>query len=125
MQISEMIAVLQNEVAKSYAFISETKGDISDGTSILHINVERVEIELPVMLNQQEVEYNPKNVKGLPTAYKKLAIPFIAREKTIPTKTVTGKTINAEIVGHIEKIDDRVSPESVGRIKIVFKLVVS
>jgi len=126
MQVSELIATLHNEVAKSYTFISEIKGSVNTGTSVLHISIERVEIDLPVMLSQQEVKFNPKDVKGLPMAFKKLAVPFISSQvKTIPKKAVTGKTVNAEIVGHVEKIDDSVSPESIGRMKIVFKLVVS
>ena len=125
MQISELIATLHHEVAKSYTFIAETKGGTGTETSVLHINIERLEIELPVTLSEQEVEFNPANVKGQPIVFQKLSVPFTPRKGDLPSEIVTGKTIMAEIVGDMEKLDDRVSPESVGRIKIVFKLVIS
>lgn len=124
MQISELIATLHHELAKSYTFIAETKGGDAD-VSVLHIGIERVEIELPVVLSKQDVDFDPAKIRGLPSAYKKLSVPFTPQKGLLPKKRVTGKTVMAEIVGHIEKIDDRISPESVGRIKIVFKLVVS
>jgi hypothetical protein len=125
MQISELIATLHHEVAKSYTFIAETKGDVGAEASVLHINIERLEIELPITLSQQEVEFKPTDVKGQPIAFQKLSMPFTPHKDRVPKKPVTGKTIMAEIVGPAEKVDDRVSPESVGRIKIMFKLVIS
>jgi hypothetical protein len=125
MQLSELIATLQNEVAKSYSFISETRGNTQKNVSVLRINIEQVEVELPVIMRQVEVDFDPKNVKNLPVAFKKLAVPFLPLKNTVPKKPVTGKSINADIIGYLEKTDDRVAPESVGRIKINFKLVLS
>lgn len=125
MQISELIATLHHEVAKSYTFITETKGSGGAEASVLHINIERLEIDLPVTLTQQEVEFNPKNVKGYSNPFKKLVIPFTPQKGNLPKKPIIGNAIMAEIVGPAKKADDRVSPESVGRIKITFKLVIS
>lgn len=125
MQISELIATLHHEVAKSYTFIAETKGGAGTETSVLHISIERVEIEVPIMLSQQEVEFKPADVKGQPSAFQKLSVPFTPQKNLLPKKPVMGKTVIAEIVGHVEKMDDRVSPETVGRMKIVFKTVIS
>lgn len=123
MQISELLATLHHELIKSYNFIAETKG--SGSTSVLHIGIERVEIELPVMLSKQKITYNPQKVKGMPSAFKKLTVPFAPQKIRLPKNPVTGMTVMADIVGHVEKIDERVSAESIGRIKIIFKPIIS
>lgn len=126
MQVSELIATLHHEVTKSYTFIAETKAGVgSTASSKLHLNIESLEIELPVALSQQEIEFNPKDVKGQPNAFKKLFMPFTHHRDQIPQKPIIGKAIMAEVVGPVEKLDDRVSAESLGRIKVVFKVVVS
>lgn len=125
MQISELIATLHHEVAKSYTYIAEIKGGSDAEASVLHINIERMEIELPVTLSQQDIEFNPQNFKGSPRAFKKLFVPFLPQTNSLPQKLVKGKTIDAEVIGHVEKIDDRVSPDSIGRIKIMFKVEIS
>ena len=125
MQISELIATLHHEVTKSFTYIAETKGGDGADASVLHLTIERVEVELPITLSQQDVEYKPADLKGQPIAYKKLMVPFTSLKGRLPSKAVTGKAIMAEVVGHTEKIDDRVSPESVGRIKVTFKVVIS
>jgi hypothetical protein len=125
MQVSELIATLHHEVAKGYNFIAETKNGDASSASVLHINIERVEFDLPVSMSQQEVQFDPAAVEGQPTAFKRLAVPFTPEEDQLPTKSVTGKTIVAEIVGHTEKLADRVVPESVARMRITFKLVLA
>jgi len=129
MQIGELIATLQHEVQKSYTFINETRSDVKTEASVLHIALERVEVELPITLAEEEVVFDPKAVKGIPNAIKKLGVPFspqsVGHKGYLPKKQIKGKSISAEIVGHVQKIDEKVSKETLGRIKVIFKLVVA
>lgn len=127
MQVSELIATLQNEVSKCYTFINETKSQVKTGDSVLHIALEKVELELPITLAEKEVMFDPKAVKGTPNALKRLGVPFssysVGHKNNIPQKQIKGKGIDVEIVGPVQNIDEKVSKESLGRIKVVFKLV--
>ncbi len=80
MQLIELIATLHHEVVKGYAFIAETTGGGGKEAAMLHINIERLEIELPVTINQQEVKFNPRDMIGLPVAFKKLYVPFTLKK---------------------------------------------
>ena len=129
MQIGELIATLQHEVQKSYSFINETRSDVKNDASVLHIALERVEVELPITLAEEDVVFDPKTVKGVPNVIKKLSVPFSAQsvghKGYLPKKQLRGKSISAELVGHVQKLDEKVSKESLGRIKVVFKLAIA
>ena len=129
MQLSELLVLLQYEVQKSYDFVHAiTRAEVNKDTSVLHISLERVEIDLPVSLEEREASYNPKQFKSLPEAVKRLNVPYspesAARKIPIPHKEVKGKSIHMNIVGPTEKIDETVTKEKIGRIKVVLKPVI-
>lgn len=131
--LSEFIAALHNEVEKSYSFIEESKQSLIEeskqnnisNSSILHMNIERIEIDLPAQLSHDEVDLIKENVNlSVPDRYRRLLNPFIS----IPTgdpKKQKGTTIKIETIDEISKLDDRVKPEVIGRIKIIFKPIIS
>lgn len=129
MDFSELLNLLHYEVQKSYDFVHAiTRAEGDKNTSVLHIALERVEIDLPVTLEERDAVFEPKKLKGLPKAVKKLNVPY--SEKTaadkihLPRKEVKGKAVSMKIIGPIEKIDERVSKENIGRIKVVLKPII-
>lgn len=129
MQINELLATLHNEVQKSYRFINETKSEMKTEASVLHLAIERVEIDLPVTFSEENVNFDPNSVKGIPKPFKKLQVPFLPNAAGphgfVPKRSIQGKSITAETVGHVEKIDGRLSTESIGRIRVVFKSIIT
>ena len=130
MDFSELLILLHYEVQKSYDFVHAiTRADGDKNTSVLHIALERVEIDLPVSLEERDAVFDPKKFKGLPKAVKMLNVPYSAKltaEKIqIPRKEVRGKAISMKIVGPIEKIDESVVKENLGRIKVVLKPILT
>ncbi|MFZ5354053.1 MAG: hypothetical protein ACOZCL_15215 [Bacillota bacterium] len=128
MNMHELILMLQYEVQKSLDFIDSTSGKKTDDTSILHISLERVEMELPISISEKEVIFDPKALKGMPQVYKRLQLPYTsaaAEGKTyIPKKVVKGRGIETKILGPIDKLDDKLEKEFIGRIKVVMKPII-
>jgi glycine/D-amino acid oxidase-like deaminating enzyme len=119
MEIHELLLLLQHEVQKSFDFVDE---------AVPHIALERVEVELPVILGGQDVVFDPKTVRGLPRSIRKLGVPFTPRTALerdyVPRTRVTGKTVTAEIIGPAEGADDRVVRENIGRIRVVLRPII-
>jgi hypothetical protein len=126
MDLSELLILLHYEVQKSYDFVHAiTRSEGDKNTSVLHIALEQVEIELPVSLEERDAVFEPKKFKGLPIAVKMLNVPYSAKSTSekieIPKKELKGKAIAVKIVGPIEKVDKRFVKENLGRIKVVLK----
>ena len=125
MEIHDLLILLQHEVQKSLSFIDETRGVKDPDIPAIHISLESVEIELPIVMSEAELIWDPKELKGKPGAVKRLKMPYTPEAAVtrgqIPRKQVAGKVVDAQIVGPIEKIDERTQKEYVGRIKVVLK----
>ncbi len=125
MEIHDLLILLQHEVQKSLSFIDETRGVKDPDIPAIHISLESVEIELPIVMSEAELIWDPKELKGKPGSVKRLKMPYTPEAAVtrgqIPRKQVAGKVVDAQIVGPIEKIDERTQKEYVGRIKVVLK----
>ncbi len=125
MQIHDLLILLQHEVQKSLTFIDETRGVKDPTMSAIHISLESVEIELPIVMSEAELTWDPNEFKGLANSIKRLKMPYTPESAVtrgqVPRKKVLGKVVDAQIVGPIEKIDERTQKEYVGRIKVVLK----
>lgn len=125
MEIHDLLILLQHEVQKSLSFIDETRGVKDPDLPAIHISLESVEIELPIVMSEADLIWDPQELKGKPGAVKRLKMPYTPEAAVtrgqIPRKQVAGKVIDAQIVGPIEKIDERTQKEYVGRIKVVLK----
>lgn len=124
MILSELIATLHNEVAKSYNFINETKGVDSPEKSILHLNIDLVEFDIPAKFTSMETTFKQEDLKTLPNTYKKLYIPFSPFKSPESRKPISGNSINAELINETDKLDSHKTGEVFGRIKIVFKPII-
>jgi hypothetical protein len=124
MEIHDLLVLLQHEVQKSLSFIDETRG-VNPEIPAIHISLESVEIELPIVMSEVDLIWDPQQLKGTPNSVKRLKMPYTPEAAVtrgqIPRKQVAGKVIDAQIVGPIEKIDERTQKEYVGRIKVVLK----
>ncbi len=129
MDMCELLNLLHHEAQKTYDFVhAVTRPEGGKDASTLHIAMESIEIEVPVTMTARDAVFDPTAVKGLPRTAQALRIPYLASGKThqgvsIPRKRVEGKSLVLEVVGPIEKLDDRVAKESIGRIKVVLKPV--
>lgn len=125
MEIHDLLILLQHEVQKSLSFIDETRGVKDPDLPAIHISLESVEIELPIVMSEADLIWDPQELKGKPGSVKRLKMPYTPEAAVtrgqIPRKQVVGKVIDAQIVGPIEKIDERTQKEYVGRIKVVLK----
>jgi hypothetical protein len=125
MEIHDLLILLQHEVQKSLTFIDETRGVKDPEVPAIHISLESVEIELPIVMSEAELVWDPKELKGQPSAVKRLKMPYTPEAAVtrgqIPRKEVAGRVVEAKIIGPIEKIDERTQKEYVGRIKVVLK----
>lgn len=125
MEIHDLLILLQHEVQKSLSFIDETRGVKDPDLPAIHISLESVELELPIVMSEADLIWDPQELKGKPGSVKRLKMPYTPEAAVtrgqIPRKQVVGKVIDAQIVGPIEKIDERTQKEYVGRIKVVLK----
>jgi hypothetical protein len=125
MEIHDLLVLLQHEVQKSLSFIDETRGVKDPEIPAIHISLESVEIELPIVMSEVDLIWDPQQLKGTPNSVKRLKMPYTPEAAVtrgqIPRKQVAGKVIDEQIVGPIEKIDERTQKEYVGRIKVVLK----
>ncbi len=127
MEMREFLAMLQFEVQKSFDFVEETKGVKDRDISTIHIALEKVEVDLPVTFSPKEISYKPKELKGIDPIVKRLRLPFHERTVTdkfyIPRNELKGHSIEVNIIGPNEKLDEKYATELVGRIKVVMKPV--
>jgi hypothetical protein len=125
MEIKDFLVMLQYEVQKSFDFVDATKGIKDSEASVLHIALEKVEVELPVTFSSKEIVYKPAESTHFSPAVKRLKLPY--HEKTVidklylPRKELKGSSINVEIIGPNESIDEKYSSELIGRIKVTMK----
>ena len=126
MNLSELLVLLQYEIQKSYNFIEEiTRVEEDKKISVLHLALERVEIELPITLRETFTLFEPEKMNELPSPAKRLNLPFksktAAKRGEMPEKKFVGKIISAKLIGTTDKIDRRATPERIGRIKLVMR----
>jgi len=128
MKIHELVAALQYEVQKSFEF-AENSAKLSQAKSgpLLHISVERMEVELPVKLSEIRDEINLSSLKDLPASIQKFRLPFTV-ETAIgkdlgKRKTIKGTAIDVVIVSPDDSKSEDVASEKIGRIKVVLKPV--
>jgi|GEM_PF-7021617 len=129
MDFSEFLILLHYEVQKCYDFVEAiTRVEGNKDISVLHIALEKVEIDLPVSLEGRDVAFDPKKLEGLPESVKMLSVPYtaksVAEKVRLHQEPFTGKAISVKIVGPVEKIDERVVKENIGRIKVVLKPII-
>jgi hypothetical protein len=129
-QISELLLMLQHEVQKTFDFVDEARAEFAGrpDASVLHIALERVEIELPITLAGRDGVFDPKPFRGLPKSIRRLQVPYTPRAALergyVPRKPMAGKFVEAEIIGLAEGADDRVDKERIGRIKVVLRPII-
>lgn len=126
MNLSELLVLLQYEIQKSYDFVEEiTRVEEDKKISVLHLALERIEMELPITLREAYTLFEPEKVKELPLPAKKLQLPFKPRTASdrgkVPEKRFAGKIISAKLIGVADKIDRRAAPERIGRIRLVVR----
>jgi hypothetical protein len=120
--------MLQYEVQKSMDFIDATRMTTNPELPSLHISLESVELELPILLSEADLTFDPKEYKGTAEVIKRLEMPYTPKNAvergSIPRKSVAGKGVEAQIIGPLEKLDEKVQKEYIGRVKVVLKPVV-
>jgi hypothetical protein len=122
MDLSKFLLTLRHEVQKSYDLVDS----VGESASALYLALEKIEFDLPVTLDVMDYEYKPEEFKRAPFILKKLNLPFndtlaIFGKQKIPKKIVKGKVIDVNLLGHVEKLDEKISAERLARIKVVFK----
>jgi hypothetical protein len=132
MDLSELLGLLQYEVQKSYDFAAElAKAGASPTASVLQVALERVEVDLPVLLSQSEVTFNraSRDLQPVPTFAKAFRLPYapervslLARGR-VPKGEVKGKTLTVELVGPREKLDEETGEERIARLRVVLRPV--
>ena len=132
MELSELLALLQYEVQKSYDFTERlAKGDAGPNTSTLQIALERMEVDIPVSFSKSERTFNraEKAMQPLPTFAKRFRLPYVPerlaviKKGRIPKGEVKGRSLNVELISSIEKIDETRKEENIARLKMIFKPV--
>lgn len=124
MQLCELIATLHHQIEKSREFIAATVGG-DDECSKLHIAFDLVEIEVPVAIRHHVVEVAGEKVSDIETASNRLSVPFTPQEAPSSAKPIRGDVIMVDLVDHIDKIAQGTSRVLIGKVKIVFKTVIS
>jgi len=132
MELSELIGLLKYEIQKSYDFSTNlARKDIDDNTSVINIELEKIEFDLPLLLTEKEVEFNraDKKHQGLPKFAKLFRMPFLPERLSnipagrVPKGTIKGRIIDVDLIGPTENIDDSITKEIITRMKIVLKPV--
>lgn len=125
MNLSELFALFQYEVQKSYCFIEMTaKGQETPDAAIPYYALDRVEFEVPVAFQEKEANYDPVQVEGLPTAVVILNLPFSAETATqpggLPDKPFAGKVVAVRLLGTDDGTANQ-GGEQPGRIRFALK----
>jgi hypothetical protein len=125
MNLSELLVLLQYEIQKSYDFVEDITRAEGKDTSVLHIAIEMVEIELPITVAETQVTFDPKKVEKLPLPVKKLSIPYkmleVVKRGEVPQAKFKGQSVAVGVVGPTEKKDKEITKEQIGRIKVVLR----
>ena len=121
MQLSELVLVLQHELTKAYEFIDTAYVRNQNEERSIHVGFDEIEVEIPIAMSSEESDYNPAAHEKEPEERKLLKVPFTGERQGIPTEPRQGKNLLARVVEPAEKADDKVSPETIGRMRIRFK----
>ena len=133
MELSELLALLHYEIQKSYDFAEHiARGEAGPTTSVLQVALERVELDIPVSIAEGERAFNrsSKQMQKLPTYAKRFLLPYspeqlaVIKKGGIPKGEVVGRTLDIQLIGPAEKIDETRNAENIGRLRIVLKPVI-
>lgn len=132
MEIAELILMLRNEVQRSYDLIEDSISD--SGQAGVYINVEKMEIDIPVLLKKGEKKINVKALKSKSFTIQKFEIPFeleaIEKKskseylKRLSQNEVVGNTIQIELLNQFDKKDSSLTADNIGRIRLVLHPVI-
>jgi hypothetical protein len=132
MDLSELLGLLQYEVQKSHDFAAElARAGASPTASVLQVALDRVEIDLPVVVTEGETTFNraARELQSVPTFAKAFRLPYAPERVSslprgkVPKGEVRGKTLVVELVGPREKLDEEVREERIGRLRVVLRPV--
>lgn len=129
MEIAELILLLQHEVQRSYDLVEDSIR--KDNPNPVYINVERLEIDLPVMVTEGQRTERVADLKKAETSMKKFQLPFSAAQKgravpvdellkSIRAKELKGPTLRVRVVGEDEDLSGG-KENRIGRLRLVLK----
>ncbi|HOM03406.1 MAG TPA: hypothetical protein PLH43_11350 [Acetivibrio sp.] len=95
MHIHDLLILLQHEGQKSLTFIDETRGAKDSWVSAIHISLKSVEFELPIAMSEENLTWDPKDLKGKSNSIKRLEMPY-----TPGTAAIRGQIPKEEISGN-------------------------
>jgi hypothetical protein len=133
MEIAELILMLQNEVQRSYDLVEESLRNNSSNP--IYINIEKMEIELPVTMRENEKKVDVSKLKKQAVAEQKFHLPFDLQTivqsnkidfiKTLKQKELKGKTIQIELLSESDQKGSPISSEKIGRIRLTLKPILN
>ncbi len=133
MEIAELILLLQNEVQRSYDLVEESIR--MNSSNPIYINIEKMEIDLPIILSKKEKKINVTELKKKSKAEQKFNLPFSMQTlhqnnkiefiKALTGKQLVGSSIHIELVGDNVEKGNSVKAEHIGRIKLVLKPIMN
>lgn len=142
MDIKELVVFLQTELQRSYDYASEAaRAAAPNGGGVLHLNFEQAELELPVLLDVTPARLAEADLKDVSPDLAFIKVPFNlnaqirapraegaepprAREAKGP-RVIEGQRLDVTLANPRTLLDARAGPSTVGRLKVVFKPVVS
>lgn len=129
-----MILLLHHEVQRSYDFVETTARETPSNTSNIYMAIDKLEVELPVVLHSAEKKVSKSNLKKEKGSIRKFNAPFELRNYAgagleellkATSKDLKGKSIQLQIVGPEEAKSPDLSPEKIGRVRITLKPIVN
>jgi hypothetical protein len=130
MDLSELLALVHHEVQKAYDFVHETsRPEDGSSESALHIALESVELEMPVMFSEASVLYEPDKLVEVSDALKRLKVPYQSDQASVstqvPDRPIKGRAVRVQLIGPKEKLDPKLKRAKIGRVKVVVKPILS
>jgi hypothetical protein len=132
MELAELLGLIQFEVQKSYDFAADlARQELSSTSSVLQMAMERVEIDLPVLLSEKKRRFNRSDaeMQPLPSFAKRYVMPFVpgklsvTGKANVPKGELEGDVVDVELIGPQENEDDSLKAERIARLKITLKPV--
>jgi hypothetical protein len=142
MQLLELILLIQNELQKTYDFTSEmARSNLPDTTGLLHLNIQEVEIEVPILVEEQDVRIPQATLEQVLPNFRFMKVPHNLdkqivnkpvdvsavesppvkeRPKPLPVEDLAGKKLDVILVNQKTALAKNITPEMIARIKIVF-----
>jgi hypothetical protein len=131
MDLSELIVMLHHEVQKSYDFIDAAAKINTPGVPVIHISLEKMEVEVPVAVSERRSTFKYENFKGEPLHIQNFRLPYSAEVfKKIPIQrpenmeVIKGKSVSVEILGPEDQKAENLVKEFVGRMRITLKPII-